>query len=465
MISLKKMNKPLLTQIALTLVCVAMLFYVLIDKASVNAQSTDGPSILEQQQQEVRQIMNQSLPGTVELENKEIAENEAVVWDKFFNTQKSPKVLQGLGSGIIVRRDENIIYILTNGHVVGESSEVTVSLNNQRRYKGVIIGKEKRLDLALIKAKIQSDDKIRALPLGNSDDLFVGDTVIAIGTPFGFESTVTMGVVSAIGRRQAPQGNISDFIQTDAAINQGNSGGALLNIYGEVVAINTWISTPTGGSIGLGFSLPINHTKRFINSIIESGSIQYAWLGIQIRELNYEQLDKLELKLNSAPYISQIFTNSPADKANLKLGDLILRINDKQVKNDNQLILAVGEKEPGTNVKLEIFRDNEIIIKEVKLELREQNTSIESLTQLWPGFEILENEGQITISNVTPKTAAQDSNLHQGDIITQINAQDINSVVDFYSRFEDSFAESQSVELTIKRKDEVSTITVTKPTA
>ncbi|MCA1754932.1 MAG: trypsin-like peptidase domain-containing protein, partial [Spirochaeta sp.] len=295
---------------------------------------------------------------------------------------------QGLGSGVIVRRDGDQYYILTNDHVLGDAQRVVVVLDDQTEYLGSILGTDKRQDLALISFEAPDND-IPTARLGDSSELSVGDWVLAIGSPFGFQSTVTAGIVSALGRRGGPQGNISDFIQTDAAINQGNSGGALVSMKGEVVGINTWITSQTGGSVGIGFSIPINNARRAIDDFIELGEVRYGWLGVSIRSVSADIVDEMELPSRGGAIVQHVFRGSPADTGGVLPGDFITQVNGQPVSNSDELVMAVGELVADTTAEFQLIRDGEPVELSVRITAREDELSIADQNRnLWPGFSV-----------------------------------------------------------------------------
>jgi len=247
---------------------------------TVQAQDADGEAMksLQNLQNSFRSVSEKVLPVVVMINvvevKKQAPERGDQPWFYYFfgrpdedGSQEREFRNRGLGSGVIVRKTGKTFYVLTNNHVVGTAEEISVQLHDRREFKAKLVGKDERKDLAVVSFEAEGED-IPLAVLGDSNSLHVGDWVLAVGNPFGLESTVTAGIVSALGRRGGPEGNISDFFQTDASINQGNSGGALVNLAGEVVGINTWITSPTGGSIGLGFAIPINNVKKAVEDII-----------------------------------------------------------------------------------------------------------------------------------------------------------------------------------------------------
>lgn len=353
---------------------------------------------------------------------------------------------EGLGSGILVRKEGRTYYVLTNNHVAGKADEITVRLYDDRTYAGELVGIDERKDLALL--SFETPDELEIAVLGDSDGLYVGDFVLAVGNPFGFQSTVTSGIISALGRRQAPEGNISDFIQTDASINQGNSGGALVNLKGEVIGVNTWITTPTGGSIGLGFSIPINNAKKAIDDIMSTGSPEYGWLGVSIGDISPIVKENMELESQQGVFVSQVFKNSPADKGGIQPGDIIISIDGEITETSDELLYLVGDISPGVKVDFEIIRDNNPVSLTVKIEKRDSEEEVGKLSSgntVWPGITVLPlndemrerfsidgNINGVVVYEVYPKTPLQIAGLKSGDIIIEINGTPITDLSDFY---------------------------------
>ncbi len=351
---------------------------------------------------------------------------------------------QGIGSGIIVREEGSKYYVLTNDHVVGDAEEIEVGLYNKKTFRGEVVGRDVRKDLALVVFE-SKNESIPVAVLGDSDELRVGDFVLAVGNPYGYESTVTSGIVSAIGRR-GPLGNISDFIQTDAAINQGNSGGAMVNLSGEVIGINTWISTPTGGSIGLGFSIPINNAKKAINDFIAFGAIQYGWLGVSIAELLPDAAEAMLVDGISGAFIYHIFKGSPADDAGIRPGDYIIELGGEAIEGPNELVLLVGDRDAGSTLDYTLLRMGEKKTGTVRIGLRSEAEEIQVRSEnLWPGigvvpltedlrteFAIPEEVDGVVVSEVEPNTRFQQLGVRFGDVLTEIEGKQIQSMLRFY---------------------------------
>jgi serine protease Do len=299
-------------------------------------------------------------------------------FDDFFGTprkrQQEPQKKQeerrtsGFGSGVIVSKDG---YILTNYHVVGDADEIVVETADEREFEATIVGVDSLSDVAVI--KVSGD--VSNLPvayLGDSDKLTPGDWVMAVGNPFNLSSTVTTGIVSAMGRYTGGITTYQNFIQTDAAINPGNSGGALVNIDGELIGINTMIYTRSGGYMGIGFAIPINMAKTIMEQLIYKGEVARGWLGVQIGDIDQSMKDALGLKSKKGVLINDVFEGEPADKAGLKAGDVVLSIDGIRVGNANELKNTVASIAPGKKVPLKIIRDGKATTLSVVLTKRDE---------------------------------------------------------------------------------------------
>lgn len=396
------------------------------------------------------------LPSVVQLNVTEMTERQTpegnLPWFYYFFQQpdeQSPQPPQqtpqrGLGSGVIVRRERNTYYVLTNQHVAGGATEIEVSLYDNSVYDGTLVGSDPRRDLALV--SFDSDEDIPIAELGDSDTLRVGDWVLAIGNPFGFSSTVTAGIVSALGRRGGPEGNISDFIQTDAAINQGNSGGALVNMNGEVIGINTWIATTTGTGIGLGFAIPINNAKRAISDFITQGEVVYGWLGVSISDVPQEAATQYGVTRNTGAFVHHIFRGSPADRGGIMPGDIVLQMNGQRITDSSQLTLLIGDLRAGDDAQFVINRAGRTINLNVEIARRESQQTIDQMQRnLWPGmtvvqltdqlrtqFNVARNIQGVMVADVESRTPSDVAGLRPGDVITSINNQRVQNILEFY---------------------------------
>jgi serine protease Do len=353
----------------------------------------------------------------------------------------------GLGSGVVVKRSGQKVYVLTNNHVVGAADEITVTLYDKRQFNATLVGKDPRKDLALI--EFETEEEVPVAVLGNSDNVEVGDIVFAVGNPLGFESTITSGIVSAVGRR--PPGGVqvsgfTDYIQTDAAINRGNSGGALVNIKGEVIGINSWISSPNGGNIGLGFSIPINNAKQAIEDFISKGSVDYGWLGINVADVSPELKSDMRIEDQSGAFVYDVFMSSPADKAGILPGDYVIRINGVKVEDSTSLVLTVGGLPVGKSARFDLIRYGEAMMVEVKISSRQDEAAIrEQRKYLWPGMAVMKitpeiqkqldlpkRMGDLVIGNIAPEGPTGLAGFRPGDVISSINGDSTETVMDFY---------------------------------
>lgn len=383
----------------------------------------------------------------------------------FFQPQPGQKRKSvGFGSGFIYKRTGNEIYIITNNHLVGKAKdpEITVTLFDEPELKAEVVGTDEETDLAVIKAEVDKDMKIRTAKLGDSDSLWVGDWVIAIGNPLrqDLSGTLTLGVVSAKGRANLNFGKDSpvyqDYIQTDAAINPGNSGGPLVNINGEVVGVNAAISTVSGGNIGIGFAIPINIVKTVVRDLQNKGYVERAYLGILPQEITPLLQAKLDLKSSKGVLIRHVEDNTPAKKADLKKRDVIVAINGRPVSNVSKFRIMIADQPIASKVRLEIVRNGDVIYKKVKLDSRPESSqakikdlddeavdwlgiSVDNISsQLRKKFNITmdEDEGAV-VTGIRRDSPAADSPLNIGDLILEIENIDINNRDDFYEAIEE----------------------------
>ncbi len=368
---------------------------------------------------------------------------------------------RSLGSGVIVSKDG---YILTNNHVVANAEEIQVILSSQESYKADIIGKDPKTDLALI--KIEVDEQIPFAKLGNSDDLRVGDWVVAIGNPFGLGSTVTAGIVSAKGR-VIGAGPYDDFIQTDASINPGNSGGPLFNLEGEVVGINTAIVTQSGGNIGIGFTIPINMARSVMNQLKERGKVIRGWLGVTIQPVTPEIKEKFELPDTNGALVAEVVKDSPADKAGVKRGDVILMFDGKKIEEMNDLPPIVAETPVGKEVEVLVIRDGEKKRLKVKVGELEEETRVagQSLPELEKDFGLsvqeltpeiaeslsLENEEGVIITGVKRGSPASEAGLQRGDLIQEIERTPVEDMDDYRRIIKEASSKKQIIMLVLHR--------------
>ncbi len=348
---------------------------------------------------------------------------------------------QGAGSGAIVDKEG---HILTNNHVVGEADKIKVRLFDGREFDAKIVGTDPLTDIAVIKITAENLDVI---PMGDSDDIRIGETVIAIGNPFGLSHTVTMGIVSAKGRSNVDIADYEDFIQTDAAINPGNSGGPLINLNGEVIGVNTAIFTRSGGYQGIGFSVPINMAKNVMNQLVKNGKVSRGWLGILLQDISHDLRQALDLKNSKGALVAEVTEDSPAEKAGLKRGDVIIKYNGKMINNAGHLKNKVGLTFPNTEVKLDVIRKGKIKSLTVKLGTRPSQAyassgftdtgnslgmKVQNLTpDLAERFGYQRYKGGVVITNITPNSPAANAGLQVGYLVLEVNRAPIDNIKAF----------------------------------
>jgi Do/DeqQ family serine protease len=343
------------------------------------------------------------------------------------------------GSGVIISKDG---YIVTNNHVIADADDIEVTLYDNRTYKAAIIGTDPSTDLALLQIK---EDNLPTVPLANSDQVQIGQWVMAVGNPMGLNSTVTAGIVSAKGRNiniLQDQYAVEDFIQTDAAINPGNSGGALVNLDGGLIGINTAIASPTGTFAGYGFAVPANIVSKVVKDFLEYGQVQRGVLGVMIRTVDGKLAEQKSLAIIQGAYVDSILTNSAAAKAGIKEGDVITAVNDLSIKSSAELQGAIARYRPGEEVSLKLNRKGAEKTLKVILNNRDGNTELASkdtreiLRILGAEFETIDDkladklqiEGGVKVKRLYAGKISRNTQMREGFIITRVNDQNIRSV-------------------------------------
>lgn len=378
---------------------------------------------------------------------------------------------QSLGSGFIISADG---YIMTNAHVVDHADKITVRLTDKREFGAKVIGADKRTDVALLKIDASDLPKVN---VGDPNKLKVGEWVVAIGSPFGFDNSVTAGIVSAKGR-SLPQDNFVPFIQTDVAINPGNSGGPLFNMDGEVVGINSQIYTRSGGSMGLSFAIPIDVATQVADQLRSSGKVTRGRIGVTIQELTRELAESFGLSKPNGALISSVEKNAPADKAGIVASDVILKFDGKPVNNSSDLPRMVAAVKPGTKVEIELWRKGEV--RHVTVEVaampddgkmagipkgQEEDTG-ETISRLGIAVSELskdqQQELQITgglLVEDVKSAAAQSAGLHQGDVLLKIGNVQIRSLAQFNEMIK-QVPKGKNVALLVRRGDNASYVAI-----
>jgi serine protease Do len=366
-------------------------------------------------------------------------------WRRFFGDQfgmpGGPGAVprRGLGSGFVIDAKG---LILTNNHVVENADKITVKFSDQREFSAKVVGRDARTDIAVIQIT-DGKGSFPVAPLGDSSSLKVGEWVVAMGSPFGLDNTLTAGVVSATGR-QIGAGPYDNFIQTDASINPGNSGGPLVNLRGEVVGLNTAIFSRSGGNLGIGFAIPIDSAKEILPDLIKTGKVTRGWLGVSIQRVTPELAESLGLEKSRGALVASVTDDGPAAKAGIKVGDVIVEYNGKPVEDSGQLPLLVARTGVGKSVQATVVRDKKRIPITVQIgELKEQEMvasapqtgklglTVQNLTPEAAESLGLNRANGVVITSVQPQSAAAEAGLRRGDVILEINRKPIANADEF----------------------------------
>jgi len=352
-----------------------------------------------------------------------------------------PQRQEGIGSGVVVSKDG---YILTNNHVVDGADEVKVALQDGREFTAKVIGRDPKTDVAVI--KVEGKD-MPAVPMADSDKVEVGDVVLAVGNPFGIGQTVTTGIVSATGRGGAVGLDYEDFIQTDAAINPGNSGGALVDAEGRLIGINTAILSRSGGNQGIGFAIPVNLARDVMENLVKDGHVTRGYLGVMIQDVSPSLAKEFDLKETKGALVADVTPHSPAEKAGLKDGDVILDFNGKPVTDSRHLKLEVARAKPGESVAVKILRDGhtktlDVMVKEMPGteglaknddHKGDDNGTLNGVTvadidgNARRQFDVPGNLKGVVVTEVDPNSAAAEAGIRPGDVIQEINRKPVKT--------------------------------------
>ena len=406
---------------------------------AVTASAGLPPSVDGQPLPTLAPMLEKTTPAVVNISTT----GKVVVRDPFFDDpffrrffdmpeRQRERRTTGLGSGVII--DAKNGYIVTNSHVIDKAEDIIVTLEDGQRFNAEVIGKDPGADIAVIQIEAQ---RLAQIPYGNSEKLRQGDFVVAIGNPFGLGQTVTSGIVSALGRSGLGIESYEDFIQTDASINPGNSGGALVNLRGELVGINTAIYGPSGGNVGIGFAIPVNMAKQITEQLIEHGEVKRGRLGFTAQDLTPELAEAFGASRNKGVVVARVEPKSLADKAGIKVGDVIVVVNEREVESSAQVRNEIGLLRIGSRVKLEVLRNGKsrILIASVE-ELVAKTVSGKSLSQKLKGAEFRETFEDASrgtsagIEIVSASSNAAAAGLQKGDIIISVNKKRVKNFKD-----------------------------------
>ncbi|GBE36670.1 putative periplasmic serine endoprotease DegP-like precursor [bacterium BMS3Bbin07] len=434
-------------------------YYSIYERVKIPQRTVYTPPLLSQKvvdtSRAFAEIVEAVSPSVVNISTKKTVRRErsSIFNDPFFDFinpfQELPRKWkeQSLGSGVIVSADG---YIITNNHVVDQADEIKVTLYDRRTLTGKVVGADPKTDLALVKINVQG---LPTVPWGDAERLKVGEFVLAIGNPFGLSHTVTMGIVSAVGRANVGIADYEDFIQTDAAINPGNSGGPLVNIQGELVGINTAIFSRSGGYQGIGFAVPSNMVRSVMEQLRKEGKVIRGWLGVTIQDMTPELAEKFGLKTTAGALVSDVFKDSPAQKAGIKRGDVITQYNGKAITSVSTLRNMVARSKVGSEVEITVVRNStqhkfRVVVNELPTEFSEVSSAIPeekpddvkalagiTITELTGSIAkqlgIDQSEKGVVVLDIEAGSAAQEAGIKKGDVIQEIDRKRIYGIDDW----------------------------------
>ena len=346
--------------------------------------------------------------------------------------QEQAQPFEGLGSGVVIDAAKG--YVLTNNHVISQADKISVQMNDGREFEAKLIGGDDQSDIALL--QLQNAGNLTQIAVADSDKLRVGDFAVAVGNPFGLGQTATSGIISALGRSGLNLEGLENFIQTDASINRGNSGGALLNLNGELIGINTAILAPGGGSVGIGFAIPSNMARTLAQQLIDFGEVKRGLLGIKGMEMSADIAKAFNLNVQRGAFVSEVLPNSGSAKAGIKSGDVIVSLNDKPLSSFAELRSRIATTEPGAKVKLGLLRDGKPLTVEVTLDKSTSSSaSAEMIAPALQGATL--SDGQlkdgtkgISLESVEKSSPAAQAGLHEDDVIIAVNRTRVQSIAE-----------------------------------
>ncbi|HGB6106406.1 TPA: serine endoprotease DegQ [Salmonella enterica subsp. enterica serovar Thompson] len=397
--------------------------------ASIPGQAT-LPSLAPMLEKVLPAVVSVKVEGTA-AQSQKVPEE----FKKFFGEDlpdQPSQPFEGLGSGVIIDAAKG--YVLTNNHVINQAQKISIQLNDGREFDAKLIGGDDQSDIALL--QIQNPSKLTQIAIADSDKLRVGDFAVAVGNPFGLGQTATSGIISALGRSGLNLEGLENFIQTDASINRGNSGGALLNLNGELIGINTAILAPGGGSIGIGFAIPSNMAQTLAQQLIQFGEIKRGLLGIKGTEMTADIAKAFKLNVQRGAFVSEVLPNSGSAKAGVKSGDVIISLNGKQLNSFAELRSRIATTEPGTKVKLGLLRDGKPLEVEVTLDSNiSSSASAEMIAPALQGATL--SDGQlkdgtkgVKVDSVEKSSPAAQAGLQKDDVIIGVNRDRISSIAE-----------------------------------
>ncbi len=448
-------------RIILSILLVMGIFITVLSQ-SPDKQPADLSPEIESSTGSFHSIAVSVIPSVVRIDTKQSTEKNETDNEQPFQFFFGSRSLDNtLGSGIIIAENKGLYYVLTTYNIVGTAKNITITLHDDRNYEAKIIGSDERKNIALI--SFAADEDIVIARRGKSSESRVGDLVLAIGNPLGFQSTVTAGIISAIGRDMLSE-NIDPFIQTDAAINSGSHGGPLVNLRGEVIGLNTYNPNQNSGNPTLSFAIPLDNIMLAIQQLLDTGEVVYGWLGVSIQDVSRNWVEELALPDAQGAFVSMIFLDSPADKGGILPGDVVYEVNDIPVATSAELLREVANLIVGTEVEISYYRDGKQSSSTVRISRRESEENINKLlSKQWPGFfaipipdeyrelNKLEDQEGLLIANVSSGSKPARAGLLVGDILIELNNEPVRSLSDFYKILPQT---REGIEITLLRNNE-----------
>ncbi len=418
-------------RISISIIAIYISGFVAISAASLPA-TVDGqplPTLAPMIERVLPSVVNIATTGRIQVQQNPLSRDP--LFRDFFNfpdIEPRERRTNSLGSGVIVDGDEG--YVVTNNHVIENADQINVRLHDGRVFEAELVGADPEADIAVI--RIPAED-LYGIAIGDSEILRVGDFVVAIGNPFGLGQTVTSGIVSAKGRSGLGIEGYEDFIQTDASINSGNSGGALVNLNGELVGINTAIySGRGGGNVGIGFAIPVQMAMRLASQIVEYGEVRRGRLGVIVQDVTPELREAMEISVSSGALISQVLPDSAAAAAGLIEGDVIINVNGRAIAGASDLRNVIGLSRAGETVQIEYLRNGELLVKSVEIRAAETEISFDSSSSKYLEGATLGNAEQgkagVVVIKIEPGSRASKSELREGDLILSINRMKVDNI-------------------------------------
>jgi serine protease DegQ len=404
-------------------------------------------------------VVNISVQGTIEIEQNPFFQDP--LFRRFFNIPQGPLTehFQAVGSGVIV--DAQRGYVITNHHVVKKAQRIQVTLLDRRQFDATLVGADSPTDIAVL--KIQAGDLV-AMPLGESKDLKVGDYAVAIGNPFGLGQTATFGIVSALGRTGLSIEGYEDFIQTDASVNQGNSGGALINVAGQLIGMNTAMLSQSGGNVGVGFAIPVDMVRAISQELIATGKVSRGELGVRLQKLTPLLSKAMKINVAAGALVAQVISGSAAEKAGIRAGDVITKLDGEAITGANGLRVRIGEKPPGVTIRLTLLRGGKektvaATLEPLQPESAETSQNEQQKNGMFSGLTVGSIPAAdpeygklkgVYVESVDPASAAAFAGLRKGDIITRVNRMPVATVRQF-DRAELSRKKGEPILLQVRR--------------